>query len=319
MASLTEVYEGHVRTVTTSRRLSLGAGLFAVGAAMVVGSIAVATTDLGAGLGLSLYGARELAGVLAGLGLPAAFLGVFVVLPAGRVTRAVSIIGAAVSVLGVALFRVAYPYRWLAAGDPLALATVVVYFAGAITALGCLFVGLATFKTRNDPGGTARMEITEAGRVRLVEDTDTGTGPGSVGFLGSDPDGDVTTQTNRESPPQHDTAGGTEIVGDTASASGSQSDPLATEQSSGRDGSDQADPLNGGSPAADGGSAAVDGDGTDAEFVDTAADRGRPDAYCGNCEHFEYVKVEGKIVPYCGYTDDLMDDMDACEQWAERR
>jgi cytochrome c biogenesis protein CcdA len=184
MASLTEVYDGHLRTVTTSRRVTVGAGLFALGAAMVVGSIVVATTTLGAQFGLDRIAARRLAGVLAGLGLPATVLGVFAVLPAGRTTRAASVIGASVTVFGVALFWVAYPDQWFGTGDALAAATAVVYVAGVMTTLSCLFAGLATFKTRNDPGGTARMEITEEGGVRLVEDADPVPGFGSVGFFG---------------------------------------------------------------------------------------------------------------------------------------
>ncbi|WP_459192603.1 DUF7139 domain-containing protein [Halosimplex sp. J119] len=292
MASLTEVYEGHVRTVTTSRRFYAGASLFEVGAAMVVGSIAVATTTAGASLGLDQIAARSLAGTLAGLGLPATFLGVFAVLPSGRTTRAAAVIGASVSVLGVALFRVAYPDRWFGAGDPLAIATVVVYFLGAMITLSCLFAGLATFKTRNDPGGTARMEITESGNVRLVEDAEPAGGLGSVGFFGTDPQGEVRTQTNRdESPPTEESpsAQGAEIL------SGPGESPA---------------------PTADGGSATVD-DRTDAEFIETASQRGRPDTYCGNCAHFEYVKVDEKITPYCGLHDELMEDMDACDQWSE--
>ena len=287
MASLTEVYEGHLRTVTTSRRFYAGASCFAVGAAMVVGSILVSTTAVGASLGLDRIGARMLAGTLAGVGLPATLLGVFAVLPSGRTTRAASVIGASVSLLGVALFRVAYPDQWFGAGDPLALVTVVVYFFGAMTTLSCLFAGLATFKTRNDPGGTARMEITETGNVRLVEDAEPAGGFGSVGFFGNDPQGDVQTQTNREDPPTPDRSsesGGAEIIQSAATT--------------------------------DGGSATVD-DRTDAEFIQNASQRGRPDAYCGNCDHFEYVKVDEKITPYCGLHQELMEDMDACDQWTE--
>ncbi|MFB6140361.1 MAG: hypothetical protein ABEJ26_07985 [Halosimplex sp.] len=299
MASLTEVYEGHLRTVTTSRRFYAGASLFAAGAAMVVGSIVVSTTTAGATLGLDRIAARLLAGTLAGLGLPATLLGVFAVLPAGRTTRAASVIGASVSVLGVALFRVAYPDRWFGAGDPLALATVVVYFFGAMTTLSCLFVGLATFKTRNDPGGTARMEITEEGAVRLVEDAEPAGGFGSVGFLGTDPQGDVQTQTNRADPP-----------GSEPDEPGEDAEILSTAADrSGRD-------RPGAGATTDGGSATVD-DRTDAEFLDAADERGRPDAYCGNCAHFEYVKVDEKITPYCGLRDELMEDMDACDEWSE--
>lgn len=304
MASLTEVYEGYVRTVTTPRRLYFGASLFAVGTAMVVGSIAVATTGVGAQFGLGLIEGRRIAGVLAGLGLPAAFLGVFAVLPAGSTTRAASAIGASVSVLGVALFGVAYPEQWFGAGDPLAVATVLVYFAGAVTTLFCVFAGLATFKTRNDPGGTARMEITEEGSVRLVEGLgapSSGPGPGStpesstgsVGLVGNDPDGTVETQTNRRSPTGLDEETAAEIL------DASHNGPLGPE------------------PTADGGSATVEGEAADAEFLDAADGRGRPDVYCGNCDHFEYVKVDGTIVPYCGLGDELMEDMDACSEWTE--
>jgi hypothetical protein len=321
MASLTEVYDGYLRTVTTPRRLSLGGSLFALGAAMVVGSIVVATTGVGAQFGLELIEARRLAGILAGLGLPAAFLGVFTVLPAGPTSRGAAAIGASVAVLGVALFGVAYPARWFGAGDPLAAVTVVVYGAGALTTLGCLFAGLATFKTRVDPGGTARMEITEEGGVRLVEglagSTPTATASegstpasaaGSVGLFGQDPSGAVQTQTNRESPsgPEDDEDDDAEILG-RESQSGSRTRESSHTHPAQR------------SATADGGSAVQDGSGefTDAEFVEAAQERGRPDAYCGNCAHFEYVKVDGKITPYCGLHDGLMEDMDACAEWTD--
>jgi hypothetical protein len=311
MASLTDVYDGHVRTVTTARRVSLGAGTFVVGTAMVVGSIVLATTAVGAEAGLTVSEARELAGILAGLGLPAAVLGVFAVLPAGRATRAASLIGASVCLLGVALFSAAYPTQWFGAGNPtLGVVSLLVYFTGAITAMGCLFAGLATFKTRDDPGGTAKMEITEEGSVRLVEDDTAIPGFGSVGLFGKGPDGDVATQTNRESPPRKtdrpDDGGAEVLSGRSAGASAN---------GSGR----------GSAATADGGSATVEdspagGSGppqNDAEFLDAADERGRPDAYCGNCAHFEYVKVDEKITPYCGLHDELMEDMDACDQWAD--
>jgi len=311
MASLTEVYEGHLRTVTTSRRFYAGATLFAAGTAMVVASIVVSTTTAGASLGLDRIAARTLAGTLAGLGLPATFLGVFAVLPSGRTTRAASVIGASVAVLGVALFRVAYPDQWFGAGDPLGAAAVVVYFSGALVSLTCLFAGLATFKTRNDPGGTARMEITEEGNLRLVEDAEPAGGFGSVGLFGKDPQGEVRTQTNREEPPgEEPTSRGqdAEILADSAGGRSARAgQPGAA--------------ADGGSATVDDGSAGGPGDGefTDAEFVEAAGERGRPDAYCGNCAHFEYVKVDEKITPYCGLHDELMEDMDACDQWSEAK
>jgi energy-converting hydrogenase Eha subunit B len=278
MTSLTEVYDGSPGAVASLRQLYLGAGLFLTGAVLVVAGIAVGTTDLLAELGR--YEARELAGTLAGLGIPAVLLGVFAVLPAARRTRATAVLGTTVSVLGVLLFRAVYPYNWV--GAPTAdagatLAATAVYGVGVLTTFWCLFLAVATFKTRNEPGGTVRMQVTERGTTRIVEASNV-PGFGSVGLFGDAPDGNVETQTNRPEPT-------------------SQPEPEPT-------------------PTADGGSAAVDGEGDD-EFVEAAQVRGQPDRYCGNCTQFKYVRTEEGIQPYCGLTDELMDDMDACEDWEQ--
>jgi hypothetical protein len=39
------------------------------------------------------------------------------------------------------------------------------------------------------------------------------------------------------------------------------------------------------------------------------------DAYCGNCRYFEYVRTNEGMQPRCGYYGEMMDDMDACEEW----
>lgn len=39
------------------------------------------------------------------------------------------------------------------------------------------------------------------------------------------------------------------------------------------------------------------------------------DEYCGNCEHFSYRQVSGERRPYCGMHDELMDDLEACDEW----
>lgn len=262
MTSLTEAYDGSVGAVVDRRRRALGAGVFVLGAAMVVTAILVATTGLGDLLGLGTYEARELAGILAGGGLPAVFIGIFVVLPAPKTVRALAAIGASVALLGVALFTAVYPGQWIPADPGLTVVTILVYSLGTLATFWCLFVGLVTFKTRNDPGGTARLDVTEAGTVRIVSDS-TGPGLSGVGLSGT-PDGGVETQTNRK-------------------------------------------------PAGDGGSVA---DTTDRpETTEPASTRGQPDRYCGNCAHFRYVRAGDDLAPYCGFHDELMDDMDACEQW----
>jgi hypothetical protein len=278
MTSLTDVYEG--RTAASTRRLSLGTGMFVLGAGLVVAGIVVSTTSLAESLGLGMFGSRKVAGALAGLGIPTALLGAFAVMPAGRATRAAAVVGSSVAVFGVALFWHAYPYEWIGAagaGPGLALATTIVYFLGTTTTTWCLFVGVATFQTRKDPGGSARMDVTEQGRIRLVEEAASSRGLGGIGFFGSTPDGDVETQTNRSEQ-------------DTTERMPTQSQP-----------------------ASDGGAAATTPE--DDAFLDAVTVRGQPDEYCGNCEHFSYVRTDDGIAPYCGLDAQYMDDMDACEDW----
>lgn len=290
MANLSEVYEGGVRTVVSPRQRWIGMSVFAVGALLVVGSIPIVTTDLGSWLGLDVFEARQLAGVLAGIGLPAVFVGIFVVLPASAATRAAAAIGASIAAFGVVLFGYAYPSRWISSDPGLALATTALYTTGTLVTFWCLFVATATFKTRNDPGGTARIEITDEGKIRIVS-SDTGVasgstgsipGFGSVGLFGNDPDGSVPTQTNDTSQPDLD---------------------------------DDDDAIVVPEPTSDGGDATVDDPAVEDEVLETARDRRQPDSYCGNCVHFEYVKIDEKITPYCSLHDDLMSDMDACRDW----
>jgi cytochrome c biogenesis protein CcdA len=298
--------EENVGEVGSLRRLYLGVGLFVVGALLVVVGIVVSTTGVHAALGLEWWQGREIAGVLAGLGVPAVFVGVFTVLPASQRVRAAAAIGAGVAVLGVALFAHAYPYMWAGAGNGADLTAQVAatYCFGVLVTFWCLFVAVANFKTRNDPGGTVTLEISREGEVRTVEvdredleefddldglsavrtqlaeadgagDEPAETGLGGVGFFGDGPDGETPTQTNRA----------------------------------------------GAAPTSDGGTAAND---IRSPLDGAAPDRAdRPDrttdTYCGNCRHFEYVRTNDGMAPYCGYYGRTMDDMDACEEWEPNR
>ena len=293
MANLTDVYDGGVGGVAGRRRRFLGLSLFGLGAVMVVTAIVVATTGLADQFGLTTFGARELAGVLAGLGLPAAFLGSFAVLPASRRARAAAVIGASLSVFGVVLFREAYPYQWVGSGSgpDLTLPVVVVYFLGTITLFWCLFVAVANFKTRTDPGGTVRMEVTDEGTTRILEVSGSVPGLGGIGLFGQNPDGEVQTQTNRDEDG--------EVLYAREEANSPTGDQMA---------------------ASDGGAAAQQGGMDDAEpvpdeVVEAAETRGQPDAYCGNCEHFQYVRVDGEIRPACTLHTEVMNDMEACDDW----
>jgi len=299
MPSLSEVYEGNNRAVSL-RRLTFGLGLFAAGSLLVVIGVVVATTDLVYGSDLAaLTAKRQRGAVLAGVGVPAVFLGVFAVLPSGRLTKAAAVVGAGIGIVGVALFTYAYPCRWsgslCGAGKPdLTLATVGLYSLGVLLTFWCLFVGVANFKTRNDPGGTARVDVTRKRETRYVpvERSRPSPAAGGIGFLGGTPDGEVETQTG----------------GGTASDGGTQSEsitsPLDGSEATSRSRSGQRDPS--GTP---------DGAAGDRP---TGPDAAAGDVYCGNCAHFEYVRTDQGIQPYCGAHEELMDDMDPCGEWESR-
>ncbi|PSP83667.1 hypothetical protein BRC96_07560 [Halobacteriales archaeon QS_6_64_34] len=317
MTSLTDVYEGEVGRVATRRQQLVGGGLCLAGAAGLVSAIALATTGLGSTLGLGDYVAREVAGIVAGIGLPAVVLGIFAVLPAGPRTRLAAVGGAGVALVGVAAFQQLYPYSWLADAPLLALGASAVYFAGVLTTFWCLFAALATFKTRNDPGGTARMAVTEEGTIKLVEESRSIPGLGGIGFLGRDPDGDVETQTNRRETTTSD-GGSTTQQADTATR---QPDTSVQQTPSGAHGPSEheLDPTlaNAGpeaSPTTDGGTATATGRDP---ITETAAHRGEPDNYCGNCRHFQYVMDGDDVAPYCSFHEETLDDMDACPAWVD--
>jgi hypothetical protein len=309
MPSLSEVYEGNKRAVSL-RRLTFGLGLFATGSVLVVIGIVVATTDLVYGSDVAaLTAKRQLGAVLAGVGVPAVFLGIFAVLPSGRLTKATAVVGAGIGIIGVALFTYAYPCRWsgslCGAGKPdLTLATVGLYSLGVLLTFWCLFAGVANFKTRNDPGGTARVDVTRKRETRYVPVERSRQSPetGGVGFFGGTPDGEVETQTG----------------GGTASDGGTQAESLTSPLNDSATANSEPTPAAGSGATRSGQrdpSGAPNGTAGDRS---TAPDATAGDVYCGNCRHFEYVRTDAGIQPYCGAHEELMDDMDPCQEWESR-
>jgi hypothetical protein len=384
MTSLAEVYEGKVGEGADLRRLYLGVGLFVVGSLLVIaGIVAAGTQTVTSELGIRT--ARRIAGILGGVGVPAVFLGVFTVLPAGRITRAAAIVGAGVALLGVSLFAHAYPCQWAgancAAGD-LTLPTAGVYFLGVITTFWCLFVGVANFKSRNDPGGTVELEVTRGGETKVIEVSkskldDTGSAPaaGGIGFFGDTPDGEIDTQTARvddtpkarmadagktaRSTDRGSTARSTDRGSTARSTDRGKTARIADPAGSVSDGGATSNEItgltesetetttspttpdspntpgySGGGVGGSGGTGSVSGSGSSYSSGSTAgtsttdspgsnttneAAAGSPgDSYCGSCAHFQYVRTEDGMQPYCGYHDEVMGDMDACEEWTPR-
>ncbi|PSQ53074.1 hypothetical protein BRD20_05140 [Halobacteriales archaeon SW_8_65_20] len=203
MTSLADVYDGGA-SGPGRQRLYAGLGLFAAGAVCTVIGIVLGTSSGGGGVaGFDVVATRTLAGVFAGLGLPAIFLGAMTVLPkATRTVQVASWVGAAIAVVGVVVFVSVYPDNWFGMTPDYTLPVTAVYFVGVITTFWSLFVAVANFKARNDPGGTVRLEVTREGETRVVDngpDGSTGTSrPNSGGgqVLGSD--GGATTERIRE-------------------------------------------------------------------------------------------------------------------------
>ncbi len=165
MPSLGEAYDRNRLKGRDPRSVLAGCTLLAAGAlALLVAIVFIATAAAGAGTE-----AKQFAGTLAGLGIPAMLLGVVVVLPASRRERVGVLVGAALTVVAVGLFWEAYPHQWTAGGAGLTFETTIVYFVGGVIALWYVFTTLATFHRRNSPHGTVQMEVVYPGQTRTVE------------------------------------------------------------------------------------------------------------------------------------------------------
>ena len=204
-------------------------------------------------------------------------VGIFTVLPASFTERAVAAVGAVIAIFGVLLFVQAYPEQWITAGreNHSTLPVVAVYFVGAITTFWALFTAVVNFKVRNDPGGTVTLQRIIQ-RARSDSSSTSASRPSSSG-LGSVGIGGGIDRNPVESTP--------------ASDGGATENDIRTPMPS-----------------------------DDAEMVPNASEaRGfgstNPDRYCGNCVDFDYVRTDDGFQPYCGYHEELMDDMDPCDHW----
>ncbi|MFB6112717.1 MAG: hypothetical protein ABEJ58_01285 [Halodesulfurarchaeum sp.] len=300
MPSLGETYERRAGAASR-RQVLLGTGLFVSGALLIVGAILAGTTGLLITNGFSVYESREIAGILAGIGLPAVFVGITIVLPATRLHKSASVVGSGLAIFGVMLFRYAYPYRWYSGpGVPTNLVFVLtlVYVLGIVTTFWSLFTAIATFKTRNDPGGTVDLTVSKGGVSKAAKAVDAVqaevqqagkaiSGIGGIGTFGGvdRPDRDVGPITA------------------TSDASVSDGGTTADDDIRPVEASKEAGPSR--ARASDEGVEVVGSNSTE------------PDQYCGNCTHFDYAEDGADMQPYCGLYDERMDDMQACEWWEQ--
>lgn len=196
--SLSDAYQQNLGEFGSFQRLYAGTTLFTGGVLFLVAGLVLATMNIEF-FGMNNWQQWEAAGVLAGLGLPASFIGVFTVMPSGRRTRLIAASGALICFAGVGLFFIVFPHQWH--GDPtdLTFPTVSVYFLGAVTTFWSMFSAIVDFKTRNNPGGTVELKVTQKGETRYVEVDKSEireNNLGGLGFFGEQPDGEVETQTN---------------------------------------------------------------------------------------------------------------------------
>lgn len=163
MPSLDEAYDSRWAGLQRPRRVFAGLALVALGVLGVVTAMGLVT------LGGSTETANLYAGVTAGLGIPLMLIGIVVVLPAASRTRLGVAVGAVLALAGVVLFWNVYPDRWTRTADPLAFETMMLYGIGCVIALWFVFSAIATFRLRNNPQGTIRLEVVRQGKTKTYQ------------------------------------------------------------------------------------------------------------------------------------------------------
>jgi len=143
MPTLEEVYERRLDEDETDGYFRIRAGVFllSVGVFFIFfGGVVAFSETVAALFNATIDWERWGVGaIFAGVGLPLAFTGIFVVVPAPRRDQAVAASGILVAFVGVLFFDYAYPNMWQ--GDPLDLSPLVflVYALGSFLMFGALF------------------------------------------------------------------------------------------------------------------------------------------------------------------------------------
>ncbi|ERG96404.1 hypothetical protein [Haloquadratum walsbyi] len=311
MTSLAEAYNSGTGGPSL-RRLTFGLTLFLMGSMLIVSGIGVTTTQLLYGTDpAALTAKRQLGGVLAGVGVPAVLIGIFSILPSARLTKAAAAVGTGISLMGVFLFDHAYPCQWsgavCGAGKPdLTLLTVVTFSFGVMVTFWCLFIGVTNLRAadaESDPfGGTSGPP---AGNHPDAASGGFGLFNNSRDETDATPTSDGGTEAESITSPFDPT---------TASASSPSPQSPDTERKSESSPPRTKRP----SPTPRNSSTRTHPENEKNTWQSTDVDASLGDQYCGNCAHFEYVKTDSGIEPYCAAHDELMDDMVPCEEWVSR-
>lgn len=259
MHPLEQLYERYIGPVEDPRRVRSGTSLFLGGTLLVVLGILSATSPLLTALGYSIYGAREIGGTLAGIGTPALFIGLTAMLRTDEKYRRFAYAGAAICVLGVGVFRLAYPHHWAGYGMDLTPYVTTLYFIGVFVTAVYMFVGIVN----------SEIKIEE---IRMFSEPEPEPEPAP------EPESEP-----RPSPTDTSQSGGAGIKANVESIEDPEQDDGVV--------------LENESPP-----------------PETVVDK-----YCGNCEHFDYVDTAGGMKPYCALYDEIMDDVEPCDDWEPKR
>lgn len=176
-ATLLEWYERYIGEPDAETDVYLGFGLFFVGIALAVVGLALFLWSAGLEAGSAFYwNLRQVAIVLASLGLPAGMVGIVVLLPVDR--RALYAAGGGLAVCGLAMafFVVVYPDNWnvQSAADHSALG-IALYAVGLVVVLASTAAALVAYhleRSRPAPsesGDDPREEITDERVARDIE------------------------------------------------------------------------------------------------------------------------------------------------------
>ena len=314
MTSLAETYNSG-KGGPSLRRLTFGLTLFFMGSMLVVSGIGVTTTQLLYGTDpAALTAKRQLGGVLAGVGVPAVLVGIFTMLPSARLTKAAAAVGTGISLMGVLLFDHAYPCQWSGAvcgtGKPdLTLLTVAVFSFGTLITFSCLFIGVTNLRSAD----------AETDPFESSQRSSTGEQPNAVSggfglFTRSDNETDTTPTSDGGTEAESITSPFDPTTANTSSEPSKSPQTNTNPHSNSRTGQRSKRP----SPTPRSSSTRAHPENEKNTWQSADVDASLGDQYCGNCAHFEYVKTDSGIEPYCAAHDELMDDMVPCEEWASR-
>lgn len=197
MPTLEEVYERRLDEDRRDGELRVRAGvaLLSVGVFLIFFGGVVAFSETVASLFHATVDWERwgVGAIFAGVGLPVAFTGVFVVVPAPRRDQAIAAAGILVAFFGVLFFDYAYPTRWQ--GDPTDLTPFVfaVYALGSFLMFGALFrsvldIDISLPRTSLSFEYVDRRRSSMPGREERVAEMSSGTdgeaGTGGVGSAG---------------------------------------------------------------------------------------------------------------------------------------